>query len=439
MMPMFGKRIVKRLLELRNTEIDDDNNYISHHGIKGMHWGVRRYQNPDGSLTAEGQKRYSKKVSAMNTAESIYKTLDNFDYGCIIDGKRYNETKLDEVDWSKYRTAPLDKFEETQIGVCWDFTNYQHAKFKEAGIPHDTHMLVMDLGDDNVVTHTFTTFDDPNTGQKYWLEQALYSERGIHPVTSYKDAVKAITKRYGASNTVDFDVYSFNPDGMDQGLSDKEFFNRATANDPVFQRKDGEDVTHSDIFENTMFGMRQTEDAYLSHHGIKGQKWGVRNGPPYPLNSQQPISRESFEKVNDIFSRMPQADRKLIDPDVSDTDNYYGSYREYKQQTAYNGITDDGFIVAEKIPKDKNVDGTHGVEIGVGVISKGKGTGSKLTKDLVKWFDGQDEFDVIWWPVDEHNQASINLATKHGFIKDPLGTNYIYAKENALIKLGIDD
>lgn len=23
---------------------------------------------------------------------------------------------------------------------------------------------------------------------------------------------------------------------------------------------------------------------YLSHHGIKGQKWGVENGPPYPLN-----------------------------------------------------------------------------------------------------------------------------------------------------------
>lgn len=32
--------------------------YISHHGIKGMKWGVRRYQNKDGSLTAKGKKRY---------------------------------------------------------------------------------------------------------------------------------------------------------------------------------------------------------------------------------------------------------------------------------------------------------------------------------------------------------------------------------------------
>lgn len=33
-----------------NTEI------LKHHGVLGMHWGIRRYQNPDGSLTPEGQR-----------------------------------------------------------------------------------------------------------------------------------------------------------------------------------------------------------------------------------------------------------------------------------------------------------------------------------------------------------------------------------------------
>lgn len=32
---------------------------LYHHGIKGMKWGVRRYQNADGSLTSEGMRRYS--------------------------------------------------------------------------------------------------------------------------------------------------------------------------------------------------------------------------------------------------------------------------------------------------------------------------------------------------------------------------------------------
>ena len=34
--------------------------YLAHHGIKGQKWGVRRYQNEDGSLTEDGKSRYSK-------------------------------------------------------------------------------------------------------------------------------------------------------------------------------------------------------------------------------------------------------------------------------------------------------------------------------------------------------------------------------------------
>ena len=36
-----------------------EDNYLAHHGIKGQRWGIRRFQNEDGSLTEEGKKHYN--------------------------------------------------------------------------------------------------------------------------------------------------------------------------------------------------------------------------------------------------------------------------------------------------------------------------------------------------------------------------------------------
>lgn len=48
--------------------------YLEHHGIKGMKWGVRRYQNPDGSLTAAGKNRYLK-TSSKNLQRTLKKAV----------------------------------------------------------------------------------------------------------------------------------------------------------------------------------------------------------------------------------------------------------------------------------------------------------------------------------------------------------------------------
>lgn len=58
-------------------------NELYHHGIKGQKWGRRRYQNPDGSLTPAGKKRYQRKLvnaALMSSfaANEYQKTADRY-------------------------------------------------------------------------------------------------------------------------------------------------------------------------------------------------------------------------------------------------------------------------------------------------------------------------------------------------------------------------
>ena len=50
------------------TDISEEE--LTHYGVKGMKWGVRRYQNEDGTLTAEGKLHYSKTVFVSGSSKT---------------------------------------------------------------------------------------------------------------------------------------------------------------------------------------------------------------------------------------------------------------------------------------------------------------------------------------------------------------------------------
>ena len=62
-------------MELLHSTIENEGEYLEHHGIMGMKWGVRRYQNEDGSYTEAGRKRYG--IGSEKKSKKHYKRMLN--------------------------------------------------------------------------------------------------------------------------------------------------------------------------------------------------------------------------------------------------------------------------------------------------------------------------------------------------------------------------
>lgn len=77
------------------------NDELEHHGIKGQKWGVRRFQNEDGTLTAEGMARYGNKKDYSDKKGSLVKAAvgGNFASRAINGDSRYHG--LTQDFWQK--------------------------------------------------------------------------------------------------------------------------------------------------------------------------------------------------------------------------------------------------------------------------------------------------------------------------------------------------
>ena len=113
-----------------DLSIEDGTLYLSHHGIRGQRWGVRRFQNRDGSLTNAGRKRlgYATK-SAVQTVGKAFKAGVKVGGNAVKAAKAHHEKKEAEKLEKK-----KEKASKTRLGVMANkdlFTNEEIRKLNE--------------------------------------------------------------------------------------------------------------------------------------------------------------------------------------------------------------------------------------------------------------------------------------------------------------------
>ena len=161
---------------------------------------------------------------------------------------------------------------------------------------------------------------------------------------------------------------------------------------------------------------------YIQHHGIPGQKWGVKNGPPYPLDTPRNRAIKAAKtkyKVDSIIASLTDDERDKLG--ISKGESYLSI--EEGEHVMYRALKQIGDI---PISFFDALDDGDTIQLAMATRSgdeyRGKGYGTKVATQCMRYLDkhptkraGRD----IVWGVREDNAGSIRIAKKLGFVEDP--------------------
>ena len=92
------------------------NDYLMHYGIKGQKWGIRRYQNPDGTLTEEGKARYSKGLNSVKK-DSLFNSESRIRDAAIVGIKAMNNVYGFDEDYINKNNRDWFVYEDQTRGM----------------------------------------------------------------------------------------------------------------------------------------------------------------------------------------------------------------------------------------------------------------------------------------------------------------------------------
>lgn len=191
------------------------NDSLCHYGIFGMHWGVRRFQNKDGSLTPEGRKHYygsemtrneklkmtrdrkaeikakKEKLIAKGDKKALYKNRELFsdeEYDeAMKRADKFEKTKND-LELSKMREKAIDRAEKAERAAARSAAEKQREEeFKEN---------LLRSGNPKLILKNAALFSDDELGRAY---QRLQKISSIDNLTD-SDRLKAVNAQQVVKN-----------------------------------------------------------------------------------------------------------------------------------------------------------------------------------------------------------------------------------------------
>lgn len=162
---------------------------------------------------------------------------------------------------------------------------------------------------------------------------------------------------------------------------------------------------------------------YLMHHGVKGQKWGVKNGPPYPIGSSP---RKVFISGTSKFNRneLPDSIKGKIDEYVKknyhiligDAPGIDTSVQKYLKGKGHKNVT---IYTTENTPRhNSDLDGKLGwgikkVDVPQGENKDGYNT-SQVYKDRAMCKDAHTGFAVVLEEGSKNTKKNVDRLYRQG-------------------------
>lgn len=163
--------------------------YLEHHGIKGMHWGIRRFQREDGSLTSAGKKR--KLVNEhKNEGEKKPSALKRAGHKAL--GKVY---ELNEKAYSKLGNKTLASMNKAAKEEQYKKAGYsgETKKASEKAVKSKEPVKVGEKLKSGVKEGAARVFDKSSLGKNYQRAEINKSTKGV--IQRGMDNLKAAKKR----------------------------------------------------------------------------------------------------------------------------------------------------------------------------------------------------------------------------------------------------